>query len=161
MDDGMMMTHAMERPKTFQGRLIAWLGMWHPAVIHFPIALLLTVGFLELAGAIRQKPLYTASNKVLLAVATLGAFVAAPLGWADAGMFKPEDTWALPWHRWIGTAIPFLLLLLWWLKRPAEQAAVRPSSRAYELLLAVTVVVILVQAYLGGEITHGSNHMAF
>lgn len=159
-DGGMMMSHRA-RPTTFGGRVIAWLGAWHPAVIHFPIALLLTVAFLELAALIRRKPLYNASNKILLVVGVAGAFVAAPLGWADAGLPSAEDGWALTTHRWLGSAIPFLMLLLWYLKKPSEQAAVRPSSRLYEVVLAVAVAVVLTQAYLGGEITHGANHMAF
>lgn len=159
-DGGMMMSHRA-RPTTFGGRVIAWLGAWHPAVIHFPIALLLTVAFLELAALVRRKPLYNASNKILLAVGVAGAFVAAPLGWADAGLPSAEDGWALTTHRWLGSAIPFLMLLLWYLKKPSEQAAVRPSSRLYEIVLAVAVATVLTQAYLGGEVTHGANHMAF
>lgn len=160
MNDGMTMSHG-ERPKTFEGRLMAWLGMWHPAVIHFPIALLLTAALLELAAAVRRKPIYTASNKILLGVAAAGAFVAAPLGWLSAGLPAADDGAALTIHRWVGTAIPFMLLLLWYLKRPAEQAAVRLSSRAYEALLAVSVLVILAQAYFGAEVTHGADHMKF
>lgn len=159
-EGGMMMSHR-PRPTTLGGRVIAWLGAWHPAVIHFPIALLLTVAFLELAAFVRRKPLYNASNKILLAVGVVGAFVAAPLGWAGAGLPSAEDGWALTAHRWLGSAIPFLMFLLWRLKKPAEQAAVRPSSRLYELVLAVAVAVVLTQAYLGGEVTHGANHMAF
>ena len=47
------------------------------------------------------------------------------------------------------------------MKKPAEAAAVKPSPPLYELVLVVSVIAILVQAYLGGEITHGENHMAF
>lgn len=159
-DTGMMgMHHA--RPTTFAGRVIAWLGAWHPAVVHFPIALLLTVAFLELAAALRRKPIYNAANKILLALAALSALVAAPLGWADAGMPTPQDEWFLVAHRWLGTAIPFVMLLLWRLKAPAEQAAAKPSPPLYESLLVVSVLIVLAQAYLGGEITHGANHMAF
>lgn len=159
-DGGMMMGHH-PRPTTFGGRVIAWLGAWHPAVIHFPIALLLTVAFLELAAAIRRKPLYNASNKILLGIGVLGAFAAAPLGWADAGLPTPEDEWFLTAHRWLGTFIPFLFLLLWRLKKPAEEAAVKSSPPYYEALLVLSVAIILTQAFLGGEITHGANHMAF
>ncbi|MDO8297230.1 MAG: hypothetical protein Q7T19_12420 [Caulobacter sp.] len=159
-DDGMMMSHKA-RPTTFEGRLLAWIGMWHPAAIHFPIALLLTVAFLEGLAAVRRKPIYTASNRILLAVGVAGAFVAAPMGWLNAGLPTPDDSFALTVHRWLGTAMPFLLLALWSLKRPAEQAATRLSSRGYEALLAATVLLILVQAYFGAIITHGAEHMMF
>ncbi len=156
---GMQMSH--DKPKTFQGRLLSWLGMWHPAVIHFPIALVLTVGLLEAAAALRRQPLYAASNKLLLGIATLGAFAAAPLGWASAGLPAPDDESALTIHRWLGTAMPFLILALWWLKRPAEAAARRLSTRGYEAALGLTVLLLLVQAYLGAEVTHGAGHLKF
>lgn len=159
-DDGMMMSHKA-RPTTFEGRLMAWIGMWHPAVIHFPIALLLTVAFLEGLAAIRRRPVYTASNRILLAVGVAGAFVAAPMGWLNAGPPMPDDSLALTVHRWLGTAMPFLLLALWLLKRPAEQAAARLSSRGYEALLVATVLLILMQAYFGAVVTHGAEHMRF
>lgn len=155
----MPMSH--DKPKTFSGRLLSWLGMLHPAVIHFPIALVLTVGLLEAATLLRRQPLYAAGNKLLLGIATVGAFLAAPLGWAGAGLPAPDDHGALTIHRWLGTGLPFLILALWWLKRPAEQAARRLGTRGYEIALALTISLILVQAYYGAEITHGAGHLNF
>jgi uncharacterized membrane protein len=150
-----------EAPKTFSERVVSWLGGWHPAVIHFPIALLLTVAFLEAMAVIRRKPLYTASNKLLLAIATLGAFVAAPLGWANAGLPAADDETALVIHRWLGTVLPFLMLVLWWLKPKAEEAAVRAPRGVCGTVLTLAVLAILAQAYFGAEVTHGAGHMAF
>jgi len=120
-----------ERPTTFSGRLLRWLGGWHPAAVHFPIALLLTAAFLELMAIVRRKPIYAASNKLLLAIATLGAFVAAPLGWVNAGLPAPDDEASLTLHRWIGAALPFLVLIVWRLAPKAEAAAAggRPHRR--------------------------------
>jgi uncharacterized membrane protein len=156
-----VMTAHDERPTTFSGRLLRWLGGWHPAAVHFPIALLLTVAFLELAGLVRRKPIYTASNKLLLGIAVLGAFIAAPLGWINAGMPAADDESALVLHRWIGTALPFLILVVWRLKPNAEAAAAGRTGPLYAIALSVVAAMILVQAYLGAEVTHGAGHMAF
>lgn len=150
-----------KRPTTFSGRLWRWLGGWHPAAVHFPIALLLTVAFLEAMALARRKPIYTASNKLLLAIATLGAFVAAPLGWVNGGLPAADDDAALTLHRWIGTALPFLMLLVWRLKPNAEAAAAGRNGPLYAIALSVVAAAILAQAYLGAEVTHGAGHMAF
>lgn len=156
-DQPMAMDH--ERPKTFEGRLTAWLGMWHPAVIHFPIALILTAGLLEALAAIRRKPLLASANKILIGIAAVGAFVAAPLGWLSAGLPSLDDSIAMDIHRWTGTGLPFLLLLVWWLKPNAGASPARGAM--YASALVFSMLVILVQAYFGAELTHGANHLAF
>lgn len=156
-----MAGHGTERPATFWGRLVRWLGAWHPGVVHFPVALLLTVAFLELAAAVRRRPIYSSSNKVLLGLAALTAFVAAPLGWIGAGLPAANDELALTIHRWMGSAIPFMTLALWALKQPAQDGAIRKGPPLYAVLLAATVLAILAQAYFGAEITHGAAHIAF
>ena len=148
-------------PATFGGRLIAWLGAWHPAVIHFPIALPLTAVFLELLAWLRRKPIYVANNQILLGLGALGAFVAAGFGWAGAGLPAAEDQWALMAHRWLGSLVPLLILALWNMGRIAVRAESGRRSRAYYVICGVTAVVLLGQGFLGGEVTHGANHMAF
>lgn len=47
------MDHGMEMdgpPKPIPQRVVSWLGRWHPAAIHFPIALFLATGVLEAAA---------------------------------------------------------------------------------------------------------------
>lgn len=150
-----------ERPTTFSGRLLRWLGGWHPAAVHFPIALLLTAAFLELMAIVLRKPVYAASNKLLLAIAALGAFVAAPLGWVNAGLPAADDEASLTLHRWIGTALPFLMLIVWRLAPNAEAAAAGRRTPLYAIALSLVAAAILAQAYLGAEVTHGAGHMAF
>lgn len=156
-----IMTEHDQRPTTFSGRLLRWLGGWHPAAVHFPIALFLTVAFLEAMALLRRKPIYSASNKLLLAIAALGAFVAAPLGWINAGLPAADDETVLTQHRWLGTALPFLMLIVWRLKPHAEAAAAGRSAPLYAIALSVVAAAILAQAYLGAEVTHGAGHMAF
>ena len=160
-DGGGMVMGRRTAPATFGGRLIAWLGAWHPAVIHFPIALPLTAVFLELLAWLRREPIYVANNQILLGLGALGAFVAAGFGWAGAGLPAAEDQWALMAHRWLGSLVPLLILVLWNMGRIAVRAESGRRSRAYYVIFGVTVVVLLGQGFLGGEVTHGANHMAF
>ena len=88
-------------------------------------------------------------------------FVAAPLGWINAGLPAADDDSALTLHRWIGTALPFLMLGAWWLKPHAEAAAAGRNGPLYAIALSVVAAAILAQAYLGAEVTHGAGHMAF
>lgn len=150
-----------KRPATFGARLLAWLGAWHPAVIHFPIALPVTVGLLELLAWSRRAPRYVANNQILLGVGVAGAFLAASVGWAAAGLPSAGDDWAITIHRWLGSVIPILLLLVWNAGRLAAPSVTGGRSRSYCVLLVVSVVLILAQGFLGGEVTHGANHMAF
>jgi uncharacterized membrane protein len=158
-DDAMGMHH--ERPKTLLGRLIAWLGAWHPAIVHFPVALLLTAAFLEILAAVRSDAQVAAGNKMLLGLAALSACFAAPLGWADAGLPTVEDEWFLTAHRWLGTALPFLMLVLWRLKSRSDGAQNSERPPYYEAVLIAAVLAVLAQAYLGGDITHGVHHLDF
>lgn len=158
---GMMMMDHGDKPQRFEARLMRWLGGWHPAIVHFPIALLLTVAFLEMVAVLRRTPVYAAGNKTLLAIGTLGALAAVPLGWANAGMPALDDDFALNLHRWLGTALPFAFLLLWRLKSQADAVPARSTAPAFVLMLTITVVAILVQSYFGAEVTHGAGHMAF
>ena len=64
-------------------------------------------------------------------------------------------------HRWLGTALPFLMLVVWRLKPNAEAAAAGRSGPLYAIALSVVAAAILAQAYLGAEVTHGAGHMAF
>lgn len=77
-----------------EGRLLAWLGGWHPAAVHFLVALVLTAAFLEALAAVRRRPAHAAGVRLLLAVAAAGAVVAAPLGWAGPTPVRSRRTTA-------------------------------------------------------------------
>ena len=68
-DDGSMQMVHTAKPKTLVGRAIAWLGMWHPAIVHFPIALLLSVALLERLAIARKRSSDAAANHALLSIA--------------------------------------------------------------------------------------------
>jgi uncharacterized membrane protein len=57
-----------------------FLAAFHPKVVHFPIALLLTYTLLETIGAILKKDLFSNAAYILLILGVLGAIAAAQTG---------------------------------------------------------------------------------
>ena len=63
---------------------ILWIGRLHPMWVHFPIALLLVAALAELLAGRFGDARFAFAARFSLWGGTVGALVAAPLGWADA-----------------------------------------------------------------------------
>ena len=81
-----------------------FIGRFHPLAVHFPIALILLVPILELAGLSNRLPYLRLSAGFVLGLATLGATVAAILGWclARSGGYSGP---LLTQHMWGGISL--------------------------------------------------------
>ncbi|WP_407876376.1 DUF2231 domain-containing protein [Qipengyuania nanhaisediminis] len=126
----------------------------HPAAVHFPIALLVAAAFTEALFAAKPDWHLQQSVRVMLWLAAGGAAVAAILGWVHTGLWTGGDD-VMQRHRWVGTALPFFMLALAWI-------ASHPPSSSRRMLragLAITAVLVVLQAFWGGELGHGSGHL--
>ena len=126
--------------------LVAWLGHWHPVVLHFPIVLLLISVFLGLTG--KKIP------KVLLTVATITALITA-----ISGFFLGQEVGTkgdlLFWHQWLGGGVALLSVIWYWLD------ASDLGSKIYTKVLQVILAgVIGFTGHYGGMITHGEDFLA-
>ena len=152
---------AADANKTFGERLVSWLGRLHALVIHFPIAMFVVALAVELYGLWRRDSQYRTAAYVMLVVGAIGAVVAAFLGWFAGGFYLTDRNLVLMVHRWLGTALALLAIVLVLVAGRARGAQER-SRALYWALLALMVVAIAVQGYLGGTFMHGGmNHMAF
>jgi len=150
-----------QEPRSFASRLYRWLGAWHPAVVHFPIALFMVAAGLELAALTLRRQVLRQGTRALIAVAAVSAVVAATMGWFAMGLPSGRDDLTHSWHRWLGTAVAVFGLLSWWAKEFWERQPTRQRDLLYAALLATTVAGILINAFLGGVLTHGAQHLAF
>ena len=148
-------------PKTLSDRLLNWLGRWHPSVVHFPIALFVVTALLEAAARVLRRPQLAEGARVSIALAAVSAVVAAGLGWLAMGADLAKDDQLHQLHRWIGTGLAPLALLAWWTKEVVERRPTRSRHLAYAAALGATVILIIINGYLGGALVHGANHMAF
>ena len=133
--------------------IVGALKSLHPATVHFPIALLLMAALIELFVMARRTSEREAAVKIMIYDGAAGAVVASLFGWIHTGMWLGGDT-VMQLHRWNGMLIPALGLAAAWI------AYRNPQSRlALRLTLFSVAALLIVQAYMGGELAHGLNHL--
>ena len=100
-----------------RARPAQFLGRFHPLTVHLPIALVLLVPLLELAGRSRRFPDLRASVDFVLALATVSSIGAAILGWclARSGGYSGR---LVTQHMWGGVLVAAACWLCWmWRER--------------------------------------------
>jgi mono/diheme cytochrome c family protein/uncharacterized membrane protein len=148
-------------PRGFFETLIGWLGKFHPATVHFPIALLTAAALAELLRMATSKLALDAAARYCLWLGALSAGAAGVLGWFLAGFRVADATGVLTAHRWLGTATVAwagLVLLLGEVSRRPDRR--RPQS-AFRAMLLVTAVLALVTGFFGGAVVYGLDHYAW
>jgi len=132
-----------------------FIGRFHLLTIHFPIALILLVPVLELAGRNRLFPDLRASVDFILALATFSAIFALTLGWCLArsgGYSGPLVTQ----HMWGGVCVAALCWLCWMLH---GRFAGQRLDLIYAFGLVVAVGLVSWTGYRGGQLSQGENHL--
>jgi mono/diheme cytochrome c family protein/uncharacterized membrane protein len=145
----------------FFEKLIRWLGRFHPAAVHFPIALLTAAAVAELLRMATGKPAFDAIARYCVWFGVLTALVAGTLGWF-MGRFRLTDaSWVMMTHRWLGTSTVVcagLALVLSELSRRPDRRRTRMVFRIAVLALAVLVSVT---GFFGGAVAYGLDHYAW
>jgi len=127
-------------------RLVAWVGRFHPLVLHFPIVLLLLCAFLGLTGKKIPKQLLTIA--VLLSLLT-----------AISGFFLGKETELkgdlLFWHQWMGGALALLAAVWYGLEGSNFDKPI------FSKILQVSLIgLIFFTGHYGGMVTHGEDFLA-
>lgn len=126
--------------------LVAWLGHWHPVVLHFPIVLLLIAIFLGLTGKTVPKALLTLATIMVLITAISGFFLGTDTGTKGDLLF---------WHQWLGGGTAVLTVLWYWLH------ASNLGGKTYTKILQVALAVLIgFTGHYGGMVTHGEDFLA-
>ena len=139
---------------------------FHPAAVHFPIALVGTSLLFHVAAALfpnsRWSSQWVSAGHWLLWLGALSAIVAALLGWQAFNSVKHDDAShaAMLVHRnWaISTTVALLLLAAWDIRAGAMRAL--PWHRLAALVLAFLLVAVT--AWHGAELVyrHGLGVMS-
>lgn len=148
------MEEAADANRSWPGRLISWAGRMHPFAVHFPIALI-PISWLALIIA-RRRGDTVDLIRALIIFAGVAAVGAATLGWLDAGIALTDRNPIQAVHRWIGTGLGFIgaVIAIW-----AWRRASSVNSSLMVWTLGIMTLVLLIQGWFGGAITHGMEHM--
>jgi mono/diheme cytochrome c family protein/uncharacterized membrane protein len=134
---------------------LQFLGRFHPLAVHMPIALLLLLPLIEMAGRTRFFPSLLQSADFILALSTCGAIAAATLGWllAKSGGYSGS---LVTQHMWGGIAVAAASWLCWVLR---GMMRVDHPGTLYTLALIAAVGLVAFTGYRGGQLTLGENHL--
>lgn len=130
-----------------------FLGRFHPAVVHLPIAILLLVPLFELAAYFRPTLRETALMLLLLAlpVCVLAVLLGYLLAYGSGTSGAVVTT-----HLWSATILTIVVMLCL-LVRPSWTAGTMPY--AYPVLLACAALLTAWTGHQGGSITYGKNYL--
>ncbi len=138
-----------------RAKLAQFVGRFHVLTVHLPIALILLVPLLELAGRSRRFPDLRASVDFVLALATISSIGAAILGWclARSGGYSGR---LVTQHMWGGVFVAAACWLCWMLRGHVGGSR---FDFAYTLGLVATVGLVAWTGYRGGQLVQGENHL--
>jgi uncharacterized membrane protein len=152
-------------PQTLSPQAAYWVRVWralgdfHPATVHFPIAMLVLGGVFALFGL---RGSYRCSDFAFycLWIGAIGAILASVLGWSFAwneghneDPFAFDQSAELFWHRWTGV----LLAILSFLVAVGATIARRrdpDNGTLWKLCLILLAVFTAYVGHAGGELTH-------
>jgi len=145
--------HGSDLPHVFK-----WLGKFHPATVHFPIGLLLAAFVAEVLFVTTRRKLFDDAGRFCLWIGSLGAVMAATLGWLFGGFHLVDDDWLMTTHRWVGTATALIAVLALVLSERLQWR--HPENGRARLRLALSLLALLVSAagFLGGAMIYGIDH---
>lgn len=135
----------------------AYLGHFHPLVVHLPIGFLILALLTE--GIFRKRrstPSPLQAVPFMLAVGCLGAVLSCLLGWllSKTGNYD-ENT--LLWHQYSGMALALISGVCWWIKNKTD--AFPKAKRAYSVLLIILFITLIITGHNGGSMTHGNDYL--
>ena len=135
----------------------AFIGRFHPILVHFPIAFLLLAGALELLALRRRTgPPWLAARFPLLVVAAIAAAIAATAGYA-LGQSGGYGGATFDRHLQLGVIVAagaLLTALAGW-----RRQRIGSGDALVRTALGLTLAALTIAGHLGATLTHGEGYL--
>lgn len=147
----------------FFKKLLRWMGQFHPASTHFPVALMFVAVFAETLAWYTKSSSWLQTVRFLVILAALGAVGATVLGWLNAyfSAYKKEPYQLLWWHRWLGTGATVWSILCASILLLGDSREGSVSRRRFRGALIAGAALIAVTGFLGAALLYGLDHYAW
>ncbi|MGB7344742.1 MAG: c-type cytochrome domain-containing protein [Pirellulaceae bacterium] len=154
---------AVVEQKSLIGRAWAFQGFFHPATIHFPVALL-TFGAIFVVLGWKWPVLGTQIPLACLLFGAVSAVGATMMGWA----FAPEKGYPgwthfdmdneFFWHRWGGMIVTVFSLIMAGIALMGIKRGDESLTKIWKVGLLVAAGMVGAVGHQGGELTYGKDH---
>lgn len=150
--------------KPLAERVWMFQGIFHPASVHLPIALLSVSAFFVFLSFFKPDSFEAAAYHCLW-IGALGAIAACVMGWSyaqhegyGASYSFDLNNSAIDRHRWLGIAVAVLAVIL----VPMARAVRKRDDTGMRVLWMIGSLLMLgavsTTGYQGGELTYGEGH---
>ena len=147
--------HDRHRNLTGIPKLIAWLGNFHPPLVHFPIAMLVGAALAEILLMVTGREIFQQAARYCVWIGALSAVPTAVLGWFFGGFQLTDDERILTAHRWLGTVTASWAIALLAIRER------RGARGAYRLIVFIGAALAMVTGFFGGALVYGLDHYAW
>jgi uncharacterized membrane protein len=156
----------IQRGGSLPVRIYRAIGYFHPAIVHFPIALLSLAGMsVALSFFLGQRLIPFAY--ACLVIGAIGAVVSAVMGWSFADI-RGLAEWSTMitskatekesnefFHRWLGTATAVGAVVVAWMAYRARNIEGKRPGWGWKLGTLVLAMLVGIVGHQGGELVYG------
>lgn len=148
---------AVAAEKNIVQKAMTFSGFFHPAIVHFPIGLLLVSGFFVIMAFLKRDAFEAAAFHCLW-IGALGAIASCIAGWAYADLQGYADSNdAVMRHRICGIAVAVIAVLL----TPIAMAARKSATSRWRYVWAGgalgLALLVSLAGHQGGELHYGED----
>jgi plastocyanin len=134
---------------------LRWIGHFHPPLTAFPIAMLVGAAVAEALRMATKASWLEGAARWCVILGAVTAVIAGPLGWAFA--IDRSGTWVLEVHRWLGTTLAALAIVVLVLserrfRRPADSPE---NATAFRVSLFLAAALVMATGFFGGAMVYG------
>jgi uncharacterized membrane protein len=151
---------SLQPKEPFLKKLLRWIGQFHPASTHFPVALMFVAVFAETLAWYTKNPSWLQTVRFVVVLAAMGAVATTLLGWLNAyfSSYNKSTGALLWWHRWLGTASGIWAVVCAALITIGDTSEGSVARRRFRGALIAGAALVGLSGFLGAALIYGLDH---